>query len=96
MNKLAFAILSIILIVPSLSLSDTPKPITWQFNKVPVYKTVTTYRSPVGHTHTCRNGHTWDHMENPSHVCKICGASQYYQDRTPQMVPITRTKIVME
>lgn len=47
---------------------------------------VTTTRSPHGHTHTCRNGHTWDHLANPTHVCQQCGASQTVQDARPRMV----------
>jgi len=53
-------------------------------------KTVVTYRSPMGHTHTCANGHTWDHAANPSHVCRFCGTSQYVQDRSPRPVTVTR------
>ncbi len=47
-----------------------------------------TTRAPQGHTHTCSNGHTWDHAANPSHTCEFCGQSQYVQDRTPQPVTV--------
>lgn len=37
--------------------------------------------APIDHTHTCRNGHTWDHtMDGGSHDCPYCGAHQTYQD----------------
>lgn len=48
-----------------------------------------TVRSPVGHTHTCANGHqpvTWDHASNPTHNCPVCGLPQTVQDPTPRMV----------
>lgn len=35
----------------------------------------------VGHTHTCANGHTWDHsMDGGSHVCPTCGLKQTVVD----------------
>lgn len=46
------------------------------------------YRQPRGHTHTCANGHTWDHLSNPTHNCKICGLPQYIQDSRPMPVLI--------
>lgn len=59
---------------------------------LPVAKQTTTtyitYRQPHGHTHTCARGHTWDHTTNPSHVCKICGLTQYNQDAVPRMVTV--------
>lgn len=34
-----------------------------------------------GHTHTCANGHTWDHtMDNGSHKCPSCGLMQFNVD----------------
>lgn len=45
-------------------------------------------RAPVGHTHTCPSGHTWDHSANPSHACEICGATQYVQDARPRPVTV--------
>ncbi len=51
-------------------------------------------RSPVRsgnyHTHTCINGHTWDHSVTTGHNCPICGASQFVQDRTPRPVTIVQ------
>jgi len=44
------------------------------------------FRAPVGHTHTCANGHSWDHQANPTHTCQFCGLSQYDQDPVPRMV----------
>lgn len=41
-------------------------------------------RSPIGHTHTCSRGHTWDHSANPGHNCPVCGESQYVQDSRPR------------
>lgn len=46
-----------------------------------------TTRAPVGHTHTCANGHTWDHSANATHTCQFCGLSQYIQD--PVARPVT-------
>lgn len=40
-------------------------------------------RAFVGHTHTCANGHTWDHSMTPSHNCPQCGLYQSVQD-TPR------------
>lgn len=56
------------------------------------YKAVRTLtvRAPVGHTHTCRNGHTWDHQANPTHTCQFCGASQYVVDPAPRMVTVQK------
>lgn len=45
-------------------------------------------RSPIGHTHTCVNGHTWDHAANPTHTCKFCGSHQFVQDVTARPVTI--------
>lgn len=51
-----------------------------------------TTRAPVGsHTHTCANGHTWDHVANPTHTCQFCGLTQYVQDRSPRMVTVRTT-----
>lgn len=46
-----------------------------------------TVRQAVGHTHTCRNGHTWDHtIDNGSHVCPTCGESQFVMDAVPKAI----------
>jgi hypothetical protein len=47
-----------------------------------------TYRNPVGHTHTCANGHTFDHKDgaNLNHVCPFCGLRDVDQDPRPRMV----------
>lgn len=67
------------------------------------YRTVreVTYRSPIGHTHTCARGHSWDHDANPTHVCRVtlpngqtCGLSQYVQDPTPRMVSVVTERKV--
>lgn len=55
------------------------------------YQTVMATRSPQGHTHTCPNGHTWDHSATPGHNCPICGSAQFVQDRSPRMVTVMRT-----
>lgn len=34
-----------------------------------VTRLVETYYETSGHTHTCANGHTWDHFHNPTHTC---------------------------
>ncbi len=47
-----------------------------------------TYRAPIGHTHTCANGHTWDHTATAGHNCPICGLPQYVQDARPRMVTV--------
>jgi hypothetical protein len=46
------------------------------------------FRAPIGHTHTCAAGHTWDHVKNPGHNCQKCGRSQYIQDPFPRPVPL--------
>lgn len=51
-------------------------------------QTVWSTRQPIGHTHTCANGHTWDHQANSGHTCLICGLSQYVQDSSPRMVTV--------
>lgn len=52
------------------------------------------YRAPIGHTHTCASGHTWDHSANPGHTCQTCGLSQYVQDKSPRPVTvITRQRV---
>lgn len=67
--------------------SDPPATkFTQKATTVTSYKTVTTTRAPIGHTHTCANGHTWDHQANPTHTCKICGLSQFTIDSRPRMV----------
>lgn len=48
--------------------------------------TVSTTRQPVGHTHTCANGHTWDHSITSSHNCPTCGLFQNQQDVFPRPV----------
>lgn len=55
------------------------------------YKSQPIYRAPIrmsagtdGHTHTCANGHTWSHVENPTHTCQICGLFQNEQDPYPR------------
>jgi hypothetical protein len=53
-------------------------------------------RMPVGHTHTCVNGHTWDHSVTSSHQCPECGASQYVQDSRPRMVNVAPRKTNLE
>lgn len=42
------------------------------------------YAPTIGHTHTCANGHTWDHNTNPTHTCQVCGLQQYIQDPYPR------------
>jgi hypothetical protein len=51
----------------------------------------TGFRQPRGHTHTCTNGHTWDHDANPTHTCKFCGLNQFVQDNRPRLVTVTVT-----
>lgn len=43
-------------------------------------------RSPIGHTHTCKNGHTWDHSVTSGHSCPVCGVEQWIQDTRPRPV----------
>ena len=51
----------------------------------------TVLRSPVGHTHTCVNGHTWDHNMTAGHDCPVCGMAQYVQDQFPR--PLTGSNL---
>lgn len=52
------------------------------------------FRQPIGHTHTCGNGHTWDHTSNPigpgwqGHTCLQCGRFQNVIDPVPRLVPV--------
>ncbi len=39
-----------------------------------------------GHTHTCANGHTWNHATHAGHDCPTCGLSQFIQDPSPRAV----------
>ncbi len=62
--------------------------------------TVTT-RPAIGHSHTCANGHTWDHASNPSHICQfpvgengICGLEQRNQDSYPRPVMVVKKTYV--
>lgn len=74
-----------------------PPPVVKQEVKTQVITVpVLTHRQPMGHTHTCVNGHTWDHAMTAGHNCPICGAAQYVQDRTPRMVTVrtTTTRVV--
>lgn len=56
-------------------------------SKVVQYVQLTVQQHSVGdgHTHTCANGHTWNHATNPTHNCQVCGLSQYVQDSTPRI-----------
>lgn len=42
-----------------------------------------------GHTHTCANGHTWNHATHAGHDCPVCGLSQYIQDPVPRAVNLS-------
>lgn len=102
MNPFLKAVL-VVLLAGSWAVADTPDPPPLSPPDPPpltikavVAGTVTTtrvesstsYRAPQGHTHTCVNGHTWDHAANPSHNCPQCGTPQYIVDPVPRMVPI--------
>lgn len=60
---------------------EKPRPVEV---KLPIFS----HRQPIGHTHTCANGHTWDHTANPTHRCQFCGLAQNIQDRSPQLVTV--------
>lgn len=80
-------------LIASLLLAQTPyspAPPSIQPRTRTVTTNTLTYstRAPHGHTHTCRNGHTWDHAANPTHTCKFCGLSQYVVDRPSRPVTI--------
>lgn len=78
------ALLSLIVVIVTAFVSD----------KAAGQEYVWGYRAPVGHTHTCGNGHTWDHQANPGHICLSCGLSQYTQDRSPRRVLFRRPAVV--
>lgn len=71
-------------------LAQPPKINQTVSQPVPVtrYVTQATYRAPVGHTHTCANGHTWDHSVTDSHTCPVagCNLQQWTQDSYPRSV----------
>lgn len=57
----------------------TPVPVPAPLPPSPV---IVTEPSFSGHTHTCANGHTWDHtMDGGSHRCPTCGLSQFIVDQ---------------
>jgi hypothetical protein len=75
-----------------------PQPAVLQYatvTKADVAKTATT-RAPIGHTHTCANGHTWDHAANPTHTCQFCGLNQFVVDTRPRAVTVTAAPIVKQ
>lgn len=50
-------------------------------SKAPVAATKAIASAPLDHTHTCANGHTWNHsMDGGTHVCPTCGLQQWIQD----------------
>lgn len=75
-------------VAPVVPVAPPPKTVTVPPKPVVPTRTTATYRQPVGHTHTCANGHTWDHQANPGHTCKICGLQQFVQD------PVARPVLV--
>lgn len=50
-------------------------------------------RAPHGHTHTCSNGHTWDHSVTSSHNCPVCGTFQNVQDPSPRTATAAPTNV---
>lgn len=59
-----------------------------------ITKTTTTFRNPVGHTHTCAKcGTTWDHSANPTHKCQNCGQTQFNVDRSPRKVTVRTVQL---
>lgn len=57
---------------------------------LPVAPQKTSLRAPIGHTHTCAHGHTWDHAVTASHNCPACGMAVYRQDSPVRMVNVER------
>lgn len=55
---------------------------------VPVAIKVTRGVLGDGHTHTCANGHTWNHAVHAGHDCPVCGLPQFIQDPVPRQVNI--------
>jgi len=53
-------------------------------------------KTSVGHTHTCANGHTWDHSVTSSHSCPTCGLQQYVQDAKAKPVTAGAVKTVAQ
>ncbi len=69
------------------------KPKATALAPVPVTQPPSALRTPVGHTHTCANGHTWDHtMDNGTHVCPVCRLPQTSVDTVPRMVGNTQSQ----
>lgn len=59
---------------------------------------VVAVRAPQGHTHTCPNGHTWDHsMDGGTHRCPVagCGLMQFVQDPPGRNVPAASPPVVV-
>lgn len=76
---------------------EPPMAVTPALPKAPAPKT--SPKAPVGHTHTCPKGHTFDHtMDGGTHRCPYpgCGLPQYVQDPYPRTVyPQTPTYITL-
>jgi hypothetical protein len=60
----------------------------WRISDAPAKFVGISSRAPVGHTHTCANGHTWDHSVTAGHDCPTCGLPQYVQDTAPKRVTV--------
>ncbi len=45
-------------------------------------------RAPLSHTHTCSQGHSWDHVANPTHNCPVCGEYVTRVDSPSRMVNV--------
>lgn len=61
-----------------------------------VVKTTVTYRQAQGHSHTCANGHTWDHAVTLGHSCPVCGLQQFIQDNPTKLIPMTIAATISE
>lgn len=76
-------------------LSVAPQPSPPKYGKI----VEISYRNPIGHTHTCTNGHTWDHTLCTGHHCPYCGAEppknscgQWLCDVPARMVMIRKVR----
>lgn len=65
---------------------STTSPLVARAAPVETFQLAPSVRAAVGHTHTCANGHTWDHTVTAGHNCPVCGLPQYVQDSRPRMV----------
>lgn len=62
----------------------------FEWQRIEPAKQAVAARTPIGHTHSCPQHGTWDHVSNPSHNCPVCGREVLIQDNPPRIVNLFR------